>query len=90
MKTVSKKVIEQENASGNMVMKCDLPIISRIERDSNFHDAARPDVIRSVVFVSIPVKMTDINEQMNSTAERMARVMICRSLRKSVERKYFS
>ncbi|GFH50336.1 hypothetical protein CTEN210_06812 [Chaetoceros tenuissimus] len=90
MSTVSKKVIEQENASGNMVMKCELPYISRIERDSNFHDAARPDVIRNLVYVSIPVKMTDINEQMNSTAERMARVMICRSLRKSVERKYFS
>ena len=90
MSTVSKKVIEQENASGNMVMKCDLPYISRIERDSNFHDAARPDVIRNVVYVSIPVKMTDINEQMNSTAERMARVMVCRSLKKSVERKYFS
>eukprot|EP00979_Chaetoceros_neogracilis_P015222 scaffold5530_cov283-Chaetoceros_neogracile.AAC.14 len=78
VKKLSKTVIEER--SGNVLMKCHQPFITSVKRKEFLNEHKRPGVVRSFVCATIPLKITDIHEELNNTSKIVAKVMIRQAL----------
>jgi hypothetical protein len=50
----------------------------------------RPGVVRSFVCATIPLKITDIHEELNNTSKIVAKVMIRQALIEGIHNGYFT
>jgi len=87
VKQLSRSVIEER--SGNILMKCKQPFVTSVKRDESFNEPGRPGVVRSLVQATIPLKVTDVHEELNSTSKIVAKVMIRQALIEGIHRGHF-
>lgn len=87
MKALSKAAIEQD--TGNILMKCQDPFITSVQRDEKFSQADRPGVVRSIVKTTIPLKLTDVHEELNNTSKIVAKIMVRQALIDGVHKGFF-
>ena len=56
----------------------------------SFNESGRPGVVRSLVHATIPLKLTDVHEELNSTTKIVAKVMVRQALVEGIHRGYFA
>mmetsp|Transcript_1506 Transcript_1506/g.2751 ORF Transcript_1506/g.2751 Transcript_1506/m.2751 type:complete len:330 (-) Transcript_1506:2506-3495(-) len=86
MKTLSKAMIEQN--TGNILMKCQDPFVTSIKGDETY--TSRPGVVRSIVHTTVPLKLTDVHEELNNTSKIVAKVMVRQALTEGIQRGFFT
>lgn len=87
MKTLSKAMIEQN--TGNILMKCQDPFVTSIQRDEAF-TSRRPGVVRSIIRTTVPMKLTDVHEELNNTSKIVAKVMVRQALTEGIHKGFFT
>jgi len=88
VKKLSKSVIEER--SGNLLMKCQQPFVTSVKREESFKETSRPGVVRSFVRATIPLKITDVHEELNNTSRIVAKVVIRQALIEGIHNGYFA
>lgn len=86
-KELSKAIIE--NNEGNIVMKCHTPYVKHIHRDQTYRPKNRPGIVRSIVQAVVPIRLSDVEDKINSTSKLMAKIMVRQALIEGVRNGLF-